>query len=217
MCPAHNIALPSVTTIISKTSSKKEIIKEWREWVGNKIADKTVEEAVALGSLVHTNVENYLMGIERPRGNHILRKTAYTMADQIIEYGIKPYVSEIYGIEVGLSYPGLYAGTTDLVGLFKNKLAIMDHKSAKEMRTIDQIDDYFKQLGAYALAHDEIYGTKIEMGVIFMVSRNNDFRIFEINLDQLEIEKENFITATEAYYATSTIPDISEYSVSHLG
>ena len=62
------------------------------------------------------------------------------------------------------------------------------------MRTIDQIDDYFKQLGAYALAHDEIYGTKIEMGVIFMVSRNNDFRILK-SIRPTRNRKRKFITA----------------------
>ena len=41
---------------------------------------------------------------------------AHNMAKQVIEQGLCN-VSEYYGSEVTLYYPGLYAGQTDLVGL----------------------------------------------------------------------------------------------------
>ena len=42
------------------------------------------------------------------------------MAQKVIEVGLAP-VSEYFGSEVTLYYPGLYAGSTDLVGIHNGK------------------------------------------------------------------------------------------------
>ena len=67
-----------------------------------------------------------------------------------------------------LYYSGLYAGTTDLVGVWKGQPAIMDFKQSNKVKKREWIDDYFLQLAAYAEAHNDTYGTAINTGVILM-------------------------------------------------
>ena len=55
------------------------------------------------------------------------------MANKIIEVGLTP-VEEWYGSEVTLYYPGLYAGSTDLVCLHNNKETVVDFKQSNRPR-----------------------------------------------------------------------------------
>lgn len=198
-CPETNDKLVSVTTILSGTADKKGL-KEWEEFVGKEKADRVRLEATNLGTLMHTNIENHILGIPRPGGSHLLRKQASRMADQIIEKGLC-HVDEVWGQEVGMYFPGLYAGTTDLVGVHQGQPAIMDHKSAKKMRSRDMIEDYFCQMCAYALAHDEVYGTKIRKGVIFMCSRDLEFKEFIVEGVEFDRCMERFLSRMETYFA----------------
>ncbi len=176
------VALPSVTTILSETADKQFLI-EWMERVGEKAANKARNDGTALGTLVHTHLENYLLGQPRPGGNNLIRQMASRMADQIINRGL-PQVDEIWGIEAMLYFPSLYAGTSDLIGVWKGKPAIMDFKNAKKMRKREDIDDYWCQGTAYAMAHDHLFGTEIETVVIFMVDRELKFETYAIEGDE---------------------------------
>jgi genome maintenance exonuclease 1 len=99
------------------------------------------------------------------------------MAKTIIEQGLVN-CSEAWGTEVQLYFPGLYAGTTDLVGIHSGDEAIMDHKQTNKPKKREWIDDYFVQLLMYATAHNEVHGTKIRKGVIFMCSAANEYQEF---------------------------------------
>ena len=198
LCPETGTHVPSVTTILDATSDKKGALLEWKKRVGEKRAQREKEDATGLGSLMHTHIENYVMGVPRPGGNNLVRVQAARMADQIINQGL-PDVDEVWGQEVALYYPGLYAGTTDLPGVYRGRQAIMDHKTAKKLRKREQITDYFDQLAAYALAHDHHFGTKIEIGVIFMVSRTFEFKEFIVEPDELEERKATFLCRYERF------------------
>ena len=56
------------------------------------------------------------------------------MANAIIENGLK-YIPVVWGVEANLYYEDLYAGTTDLVGLWKNIPAIIDFKTTKKKKS----------------------------------------------------------------------------------
>lgn len=198
--PTSGHPLPSVTTVLAGTSDKSAI-KVWEEFVGKKKADEVRKQATDLGTLMHTHVENFVMGIPRPRGNNLIRQQAERMADQIIEKGMAN-VNEVWGQEVGMYFPGLYAGTTDLVGVHQGAEAIMDHKSAKKMRSRDMIEDYFCQLAAYGLAHNEVYGTSIRKGVIFMVDRELNFKEFVLEGAEWQKYTDTFLSRYEAYLAS---------------
>jgi ATP-dependent exoDNAse (exonuclease V) beta subunit len=121
-----------------------------------------------------------MMGEERPRGSNLVRQMATNMADQVIARGL-PNVDEVWAMEEMLYYPGLYAGTADLIGLHRGEPAIFDYKTTNKMKSKDKIQNYACQLAAYALAHNELFGTNIKKGVIFMVARDLSFQeyVFE--------------------------------------
>ena len=171
--------LYSVTTILSATKDD-EGLKQWRQYVGDKKADEIVKEATGHGSLMHADLENYILGKDRISGNHIMRKNARRMADLIINQGLCK-VDEVWGIEAALYYPGLYAGRSDLIGVFNGVPAIMDFKNSRKIKKEEYVQDYYLQLTAYALAHNELYGTDINRGVIFMASREFEYKTFYLD------------------------------------
>ena len=176
---SEGIPHASVTTILGATEDKTGLM-EWRAWVGDKKADQIRDEAAGLGSLMHTHLENYMEGIERPKGTNVVRQMATNMADVIIEKGLS-VVDEVWAMEEMLYFPKLYAGTADLIGIHRGEPAIMDYKTTNKMKSKDKIGNYACQLAAYALAHNELFDTNIRRGVIFMVARDLSYQeyVFE--------------------------------------
>jgi genome maintenance exonuclease 1 len=105
------------------------------------------------------------------------------MAQSIIYQGLSK-CNEFWGTEVSLYFPKVYAGTTDLVGVHDGSEAIMDHKQTNKLKKREWIDDYFIQLLFYATAHNELYGTNIQKGVIFMCSADVIYQEFIIEGDE---------------------------------
>lgn len=190
--------LPSVTTILSNTGDKTGLL-EWKAWVGDVKAEKIKKEATDLGTLTHTHLENHIMGVERPRGSNHVRVQARNMADQIIAHGF-PRVTEVWGIEAALYYPGLYAGTSDLIGVFDGQPAIMDYKTAKKMKSRDKIEDYFCQGAAYCMAHNAVWGTDIRQIVIFMVDREFNYKCFTVTGEEFDHYCTVMTRRVEEYY-----------------
>jgi len=193
------LKLPSVTTILGATGDKSGL-EAWRKWVGDKEADRIVKEAVGIGSLMHTHLENYIDGVERPRGNNLARVMARKMADKIINCGLHE-VSEIWGLEKKLYYPGLYAGTADVIGLWRGVPTLMDYKSAKKLKKEEYMQDYYAQLAAYSMAHDELFGTKIRHGVIFMADREYNYQSYIIEGNKFQNACDNWLNRLDEYYA----------------
>ena len=162
--------VPSVTTILSATQpeEKKKILKEWQQRVGVERAQAITTDAANRGTKMHAYLENYVKGEPFPEPpKNIFHLPAHRMAKTIIDQGLVN-VNEVWGTEVPVYFPGVYAGTTDLVGVHNNNEAIMDHKQSNRVKKAEWIDDYKIQLAAYAEAHNEVHGTKINKGVVFM-------------------------------------------------
>ena len=190
--------VPSVTTILSSTADKTFLI-EWKKRVGEAEAQRISTESAGLGTLVHKHIENFIEGIERPPGSTPIHQLARAMSDQVIENGLTG-VDEVWGMEASLYYPGLYAGTTDLCGVYKGKPSIMDHKTAKKMKKPEWMQDYFIQTTAYALAHNEVHGTDIQQGVLFMVDRENQYQTFIIEGAEFKHYSDLWLQRVEQYY-----------------
>jgi hypothetical protein len=203
LCPVTSQPLPSVTTILSATADKTWL-KEWRARVGDKKANRIMEEASNLGTLVHTHVENHLLGAARPKGNALIRQQATRMADQIIENCL-PHIDEVWGMEVSMYFPGTFAGTTDLVGVYKGRPAIMDHKTAKKMKKDEDIEDYKCQMCSYALAHNEVYGTDINQGAIFMVDRELKYHTFHIEGSEFMKYRDKFLYRLDEFLTREAV------------
>ena len=162
--------VPSVTTILDKTKpeEKKQALNEWRKRVGVENAQKITTEAANRGTRMHTYLEDYIkQGQLRERGSNPFGWASHAMAQTVIEDGLVN-VNEIWGVEIPLYFPKLYAGTTDGCGLHLNEESILDYKQTNKPKKQEWIEDYYLQLTAYALAHNEVYGTNIRKGVVLM-------------------------------------------------
>ena len=162
--------LPSVTTVLSATKDKKGL-DAWAARVGEANAERIKSDAAAVGTHMHAVIERMIAYRDLPRPTNWLMLKGYEMGYKLINTYFQN-MQEIWGSEVALYYPEKYAGTTDLVCVYRNKPCIMDFKQSVKPKKREWIDDYFHQLGAYALAHDIVHGTNIDYGVILMANQD---------------------------------------------
>jgi hypothetical protein len=168
--------IPSVTTILSRTKDLTHLIA-WKKRVGEQKAKQITEESAGLGTTMHSHLEAYILGEDRPGGTNYGRVMAKKMADTVIAEGLID-VDEVWGVETHLHFENLWAGTTDLVGVYQGKPAIMDFKTTIRPKKREWVEDYRLQLAAYSMAHNLLYGTDIQTTVVFMVSRECEFQKF---------------------------------------
>ena len=129
---------------------------------------------------MHKYLEDYIDKGEWPTpGSNPYAKQAHQMAETVRQKAIVD-IDEMWGSEVHLFHPKIYAGTTDLVGVYKGKPAIMDFKQTNKPKKKEWVEDYYLQLTAYALAHNELYDTNIRSGHIFMCSRDFQYQQFDL-------------------------------------
>jgi len=192
--------LPSVTTILSHTQSdeKRESLAKWKAKVGEIEAERVKNVAATRGTAMHKYLEYYV------EGQGLLDLTdvgqeAERMAKTIIDKGL-PDVEEIWGSEVVLSYQDKYAGATDLCGVYMGRESIMDFKQSNKPKKDEWIEDYYLQSAAYALAHNETYGTDIDQGVILMCTPDCFFQRFMINGSRFREYTDKWKRKVEQYY-----------------
>ena len=194
--------LPSVTTILDATKSEesKKALNEWRKRVGTQKAQAITTEAANRGTRMHKFLEDYIKtGIISASGSNPYSIQSHKMAQTIISEGLSN-CTEYWGTEVPLYYPRIYAGTTDLCGIHDGSEAIMDHKQTNKPKKREWIDDYFVQLAAYANAHNEVHGTKIRKGVIFMCSADNIYQEFIVEGNDFDKYSDMWFARVEKYY-----------------
>jgi genome maintenance exonuclease 1 len=190
----------SVTTILGATKDQTHLI-EWRRRVGEQKAQEITTEAAGVGTRMHKYLEDYIDTGEWPiAGGNPYAQQAHKMATKIKVHALDD-VDEIWGSEVPLYVPGIYAGTTDLVGLYKGNPCIMDFKQSNKPKKEEWIVDYFLQLTAYALAHNEVHGTDIREGHVFMCSRDLTYQQFDIWPDEFDDWAQEWWRRCEMYYA----------------
>jgi len=192
--------LPSVTTIISSTqdASKTDSLNKWKARVGEVEAERIKNTAATRGTAMHSYLEHHVKG-----GNVLdltdVGREARSMGQTIIEKGF-PDLEEVWGVECTLFYPGLYAGQTDLCGIYQGRESIVDFKQSNKPKRAEWIGDYKLQLAAYATAHDCIFGTNIEQGVILMCTPDNFFQRFIVNGPEFREWKWKWLQKISDYY-----------------
>ena len=128
-----------------------------------------------------------------------LGQEAKAMANKVIEIGLAP-VEEYFGSEVTLYYPGLYAGSTDLVCLHNGRETVVDFKQANRPKKKEWIEDYYLQIAAYAMAHDYVHESRIEQGVIMVCTPDLYYQEFVINGAELRQAKHKFLKRLDMYH-----------------
>ena len=191
-------AVASVTTILDATKDKTHLIA-WKKRVGEKKAQEIVTEAAGVGTRMHKYLEDYIEFGEWPQpGSNPYAQQAHSMA-QVIKDNVMDDV-EVWGSEVALYMPNMYAGTTDLVGTYKGQPAIMDFKQTNKPKKVEWVVDYFLQLVAYAEAHNEVYGTNIREGHVFMCSRAGEYQQFDVWPDEYDEWRNEWYERVYTYY-----------------
>ena len=190
--------LPSVTTILSATKDMTAL-NEWKRRVGEQKAQQITTEAAGVGTAMHANLERFITGLQRQPGNNPVHIQANKMADEIIKNGLSK-VNEVWAIEQSLYFPGLYSGTTDLVCVHDGEPAVADYKQTNKPKKEEWVEDYYIQLTAYIMAHNEVYGTDIRKGVIFMCSRNCEYQQFNLKPEDFNKYQDMWLNKVEEYY-----------------
>lgn len=177
--------LPSVTTILDKTTDKTFLV-EWKKRVGEAKGEEITREASGIGTRMHKFLEDYIStGEWQQPGTNVYSKQANKMARVIYDNSFHK-LNEIWGQEIQVYYPGLYAGTTDLISVYEGNPCICDYKQTNKPKKEEWVVNYKIQLVAYAEAHNKMYNTNITEGHIFMCSRNFEYQQFDVWPDEYE-------------------------------
>lgn len=213
-CLPDGSKVPSVTTILDKTkpAEAREALANWKRAVGEKRAQEITTEAANRGTRMHSYLEHYVLQTDmKPLPGNPFAHASWFMAAEVILNGLC-HVDEFWGTEVPLYYSGLYAGTTDLIGTWKGRPAILDFKQSNKVKKREYIEDYFLQLAAYAAAHNEMHGTTIDTGVILMAVQPKlladgtydkpQYLEFVIESDEFAHWANEWMKRVELYYRT---------------
>jgi genome maintenance exonuclease 1 len=188
-CTPDGHRVKSVTTILdaTKPEEQKAALAAWRKRMGPTAADAISKEASSRGTRLHKYLEDFITTDQlREPGSNPFSVQSHRMAHTVIENYLKPNVTEYYGSEVNLFYPELYAGTTDSVALWQGQLAILDFKQTNKPKRRDMVEGYCLQLAAYAMAHNLVYQTNINTGVILMCSQDYQPQHWVIQGDEFD-------------------------------
>lgn len=215
-CLPDGRSVPSVTTILDRTKPKeaREALANWKARVGEERAQQITTEAANRGTRMHAYLEHYIVSDDmKPLPQNPYAHPSWFMAAEVILKGLQ-HVDEFWGSEVPVYYSGLYAGTTDCIGVWKGKPAIMDFKQTNKPKKREWISDYFIQLAAYAAAHNETHGTDIKNGVILMACQPKElpdgsgyatpeYLEFEISDQEFAHYSDEWMKRVELYYLIS--------------
>jgi len=190
------VRLPSVTTILAKTKNQS-YLTAWKNKVGHEKAEAIKNLSSKRGTSMHKFLESHIQDTGYDDLTSIGCE-ARPMANKVIEMGLGN-VEEYYGSEVMLHYPGLYAGSTDLVCCHNGMETIVDFKQSNRPKKEEWIDDYYMQIAAYAMAHDAYYGSQIQQGVIMVCTPDLYYQEFRITDHGLRTWKHKFLKRLDHY------------------
>jgi genome maintenance exonuclease 1 len=192
--------IPSVTTILSATQSKdkQDSLDRWRERVGYQEAQRITTQAATRETEMHYVLENYIDGkgyLNLSEDGALARMMAHEIVNNLEKLKI------VYGNEVNLAYKDLWAGATDVVGLYDEQPTIIDFKQSNKLKREDYVEDYYYQISAYSLAHKEQYGP-ITQGLICICTKDKVYQEFKMNEDKLKKYEDKWLERVDKYYKT---------------
>jgi genome maintenance exonuclease 1 len=158
-------AYPSVTSVLG--IRKKKELQQWRDKIGEDVANWEMRRAARRGTAVHRLVEEYIKG-QTPSERGVLPLGLFKL--------LKPYVDQINNVhllETIMYSPKLtIAGQVDCVAEYNGKLSVIDFKSANSERKESWIESYFLQCTAYATMYEETFKTPVEQIVVLIAAED---------------------------------------------
>ena len=165
---------PSVTTVLKLLS--QDSIAAWRKRVGEDVANQISYRAANRGTAVHSIIERYLdNNVEYDKD--VMPDVLSTFKD--VQPILDKHITEILGLEAPLYSKHLkLAGRVDCVGVFDNKLSIIDFKTSRKIKKKEWIHNYFAQASAYAIMFEERTGIPVPQLVIIIAVDNEEPQVF---------------------------------------
>jgi len=164
-------AYPSITTVLG--IQKKAQLQEWRDKIGENVANWEMGRAARRGKATHLLIEQYIKGLT-PSERGVLPLGLFRL--------IKPYVDQIDNIHcletIMYSKKLTIAGQVDCIAEYNGKLSVIDFKTANKERQESWIENYFMQTSAYAQMYEELFGKEIEQIVILLASEDGSVQSF---------------------------------------
>lgn len=187
-------------------------LEKWRQRVGEKEADRIVEESKRIGTSLHTYIENSVMKfcnikhlnglpLPNPEAHEPHQDLVTKMGDVILEKGLNKKLEEVWGLEANIHYENIYRGIIDMVGIYEGKQTIIDFKTKKKIPERKYQERYFKQLTAYAVAHNWRCETNIRKGVLLFVDRDLNFERYTIEGKEFEFYKKLFFRDVDKIFS----------------
>jgi len=189
--------MPSVTTILSATKNQ-DFLNKWKAKVGEAEAERIKNLSSKRGTAMHKFLEKHIIG-EGYEDLTEIGQAAKPMAQKIIDTGLTP-VTEYFGSEVTIHYTGLYAGSTDLVCMHNDMETVIDFKQSNRPKKPEWIEDYYLQVAAYAMAHDQAYGSNIRQGVILVCTPDLYLQEFRFQDHDMRKWRHAFLKRLDQYY-----------------
>lgn len=172
--PITGEKLPSVTTVLG--AQKKSSIMAWRKRVGEEEANRISKIATGRGTNVHTLCERYL-------NNEDINSSEIMPDAKQMFNSLKPYLANINNIhyqEQALWSRQLgMAGRVDCIAEYEGVLSVIDFKTSKKVKSLNDIEDYFWQTSAYSLMYEELIGNPIDDLVIIMAVEDSKPIVFK--------------------------------------
>jgi genome maintenance exonuclease 1 len=201
-----NKSYPSITTVLSIRDKKG--LHEWRQRVGDEVANYISRTSANRGTAVHNMVEDYLNNVEKEQLDEKHKKNfhAWCMFNEF-----KPILNNINNIHTQeaqmFSEKYTVAGRVDCIGEYEGKLSVIDFKTSSGEKKEEWISNYFIQGSAYAEMYEELTGTPIEQVVILVITSDGATQVFKKNkkdyLPQLKEAVENFYKWIESNEKTN--------------
>ena len=191
---------PSVTSVLGV--KKKVELQQWRDRIGENVANWEMGRAARRGTATHNLIESYLKG-EELQERSVLPLGLFKL--------MKPYVDQINNIHcletILCSHKYKLAGQVDSIAEYNGKLSVIDFKTANKERKEEWIDNYFMQCTAYALMYEELYNAEINDIVVIIGGEDGSIAVYKKDkkdyITKLEEVVEDFYKMFELEYGKS--------------
>jgi len=155
-------ALPSVSKIFQTVDKGvMQMVKLMKD--KNSSQGAIIRKAVQTGTSAHRVLETKKVVKTEDTAKNLLMEAVLEEYNKSFD----PIIEEVFAKEKGVYYPSQYKGKFDSVGVIQDKVTLWDYKKTNAPKKKSGMQTYFKQICAYALAHNAIYENQIEqVGVL---------------------------------------------------
>lgn len=194
---------PSVTTILGSLPNPG--IDAWKARVGPEEAKRVSEEATIIGKSLHDRLERYVKGETEIPPETDLDRMAFRMFTSMKMFGLNR-LEEVWAVEAPLHCYDLYAGRTDLLGVYNGVGSIIDYKNSRRKKTAEYVHHYKLQTAAYAASHECMFDFPIHQGVILVAVRpdragRSEIQKFIIERDEMDQLKQEWFRILDAFHS----------------